>query len=228
MTTETGPRQTRTDQLCQALEGEIILGRLSPGTRLEETAIAKRYGVSRTPVREALRKLAVSGLIDVRPHQGAVVRQFSIEELIQIFEVMAELEGLCARLAARRIAPEERTALERHHEDCRALAETGDADAFYDANIRFHETIYQATRNDYLIEQTRATRTRIGPYRRYITYQSGRMRASIAEHAGIMEAIFAGDGEIAHRRNREHVMLLGDDFADFISFVSGGSARNAG
>ena len=99
------------------LADEIVRGALAPGSALDETDIARRFNVSRTPVREALRQLAASGLVEARAHRGAVVAQPSIERLSGMFEAMAELEALCAGLAAERMMPAERYRLEAIHEE---------------------------------------------------------------------------------------------------------------
>ena len=96
--------ETRTDRLVRALSDEIVAGRLGPGARLDEQSLADRFGLSRTPVREALGQLAAIGLVEKRPHRGVVVAAFTVERMMHMFEVMAELEALCARLAARRMS----------------------------------------------------------------------------------------------------------------------------
>src|SRR4030088_736492 len=99
---------TRAEELRLQLADEIVRGALPPGAALDETDIARRFKVSRTPVREALRQLAASGLVETRAHRGAVVARPSIERLTGMFEAMAELEALCAGLAGERMSPAER------------------------------------------------------------------------------------------------------------------------
>src|SRR3954463_16283085 len=110
---------TRAEELRLQLADEIVRGALSPGAALDETGIAQRFNVSRTPVREALRQLAVSGLVDARAHRGAVVARPSLDRLIGMFEAMAELEALCAGLAAERMPAAERARLEAIHDELR-------------------------------------------------------------------------------------------------------------
>lgn len=219
------------EKLRTILEQAIIKGEYPPGTRLEEQELARRFNVSRTPVRETLRLLASSGLVEMRARQGAIVATLTIPKLIEMFQVMAELEGLCARLAARRASPQKLKALEESHEACAKTVADNDPDAFLDANRVFHETLYAASSNQYLEDMTKALRNRVAPYRRYVTYYPGRMAASIPEHALVLDAIRRGDGEAAHRAMREHVNLLGDSFADFISAIpvanSAGVKRSA-
>jgi DNA-binding GntR family transcriptional regulator len=209
----------RYEELRNLLEQAIIKGELSPGTRLEEAELARRYGVSRTPIRETLRLLAASGLVEMRLRQGAVVATLTIPKLIQMFEVMADLEGLCARLATRRVTPRLLTQLDESHRACADTLARNDPEGFYEANRVFHEAIYAASHNPFLEETTRALRNRVAPYRRYVTYQPGRMMESVREHAAVVEAIRTGDGDGADRLMRDHVNLLGNNFADFITSI---------
>lgn len=208
---------TRTEQLLHCLEEDILAGRLEPGSRLDEQLLAERFKVSRTPVREALRHLATSGLVEMRRHQGAVVKALTIRELMEMFQVMAELEGLCARLAARRMRSDERQRLHRTHQACRERVDAGDHEGFFSGNNEFHEVIYAGSHNRFLQEETRSLRNRINAYRRYITYQPGRMAASLVEHEAVIGAIERRDGEAAHTLMRGHVNILGEVAADFIA-----------
>src|SRR5690606_38961445 len=139
--------------LRDALENDIAMGLLKAGERLDEATLAQRFGVSRTPIREALLQLATTGLVEIRPHRGAVVTQVGPSRLMEMFEVMAELEGMCGRLAARRADGADLAAVTAAQRDCRAAAEANDADGYYYANERFHHAIYQASRHRFLAEQ---------------------------------------------------------------------------
>src|SRR5436309_14427215 len=116
---------TRAEELRLQLADEIVRGVLPPGSGLDETDIARRFSVSRTPVREALRQLVASGLVEARAHRGAVVAQPSLDRLTGMFEAMAELEAVCAGLAAERMPPKQRHGLEAVHEDLRVLSHAG-------------------------------------------------------------------------------------------------------
>ena len=184
---------TRAEELRLQLADEIVRGALAPGAALDETDIARRFKVSRTPVREALRQLAASGLIDVRAHRGAVVARPSIERLTGMFEAMAELEALCAGLAAERMAAAERHRLEAVHEELRVLSHAGHPDRFHDVNERFHNAIYAGSQNGYIAEMTLATRVRVQPFRRAQFRNLGRLAKSHAEHDRVVVAIMRGD-----------------------------------
>jgi DNA-binding GntR family transcriptional regulator len=209
--------QTLTDMLYRELEDAIVKGTVRPGDRLEEQDIAERYGVSRTPVREAFRLLAASGMVELKSRQGAVVRKISIHTLLEMFQVMAELEGLCARLASRRQSPEQDRGLQAIHERLERAAEAGEVEVFYRINQEFHEFIYDAARNAYLAEQARQLRNRVAPFRRRVTYKPHRLEKTVKEHAAIMAAICSHDAERAHAVMRDHVNFLGDDLTDFIA-----------
>lgn len=203
--------------LRDRLEGEILSGQRPPGSRLDESKLAQHFGVSRTPVREALRELAAADLVVLRPRQGAVVATVTVTQLLHMFEVMAELESFCAKLAARRMSAEERDQLLQVHEDCRELAEKGEAHAYYDANRRFHEVIYAGTHNSYLEETTRNMRNRLQPYRRFQLHHPGRTMKSWKEHRAVVDAILDGNAEAAAKAMSHHVTIQGDVFTDLIS-----------
>ena len=211
------PLVRRADDLRGRLEREILSGRLSPGEKLDETKLAQRFKVSRTPVREALLQLASVGLVDMRPRQGAVVAACTVQQLLQMFEVMAEMEALCARLAARRMTNAERKTLEQQHRNCAERAADGEPDDYYEANRLFHEAIYAGAHNNYLEETTRALRNRLSAYRRFQLDQPGRMDRSLSEHAAVVEAILAGDADAAADAMRGHVTIQGDVFTDLVS-----------
>lgn len=211
---------TRADTIREHLEGEIADGRLDPGSRLDEQEIAERFGVSRTPVREAFRLLSSSGLVDLRGRQGAAVRTIGAHALIEMFQVMAELEGLCARLAARRTTKGQLAELGAIQDRLEEAAQGGDLDVFYDVNQEFHEAVYDAASNAFLAAETRRLRNRVAAYRRRVTQMPNRIADTIREHQAVIEAISAHDPEAAHRAMRDHVNLLGDDLVDFLAAFS--------
>ena len=169
-------------RIREAIEHDIVSGRLIPGMKLDEEALAARYGASRTPVREAFQQLASQGHIELRPHMGAFVAKLNITELVEMFETMAFLEAACAGLASRRHTNEDRKQLAAAHEGCLKAAKRKDPDAFYAANARFHECIYAASHNDFLAAQTLRLRNRLEAYRRESTFHAGLMALTIGEH----------------------------------------------
>ena len=207
----------RADALRDELEQDIVTGTLRPGERLDEQTLAARFGVSRTPIREALMQLASAGLIELQARRGAFVASLSLKEVIERFEVMAALEGACGALAARRLTDQERGRLLQAHECCCSEARSGDADAYYYANERFHHVLYEASHNAYLAEQSRQLHDRLKPYRRLQLRALARVAASLAEHQAVIDAVLAGDGERAERVLKDHILIQGDRLSDFIA-----------
>jgi DNA-binding GntR family transcriptional regulator len=205
-------------RLHEALEQDIATGVLAPGMRLDEAGLAERYGASRTPVREALRLLAASGMVEIRPRRGAVVTTVGPERLYEMFEVMAELEAMCGRLAARRLTTSGATALLATHEACRQA--TTDTDAYYLANEAFHQAIYVASGNTFLAEQCLSLQKRLRPYRRLQLRVGNRVARSFAEHDRIVAAISSGDGAGAMEELRAHVVVQGERFSDLIASLA--------
>ena len=205
-------RRTLADELRLALADDIVRGLLVPGAGLDETELARRFGVSRTPVREAIRQLAASGLVEVRAHRGAVVARPSEERLLGMFEAMAELEALCAGLAAERMSPAERGALEAVHEELRALIQGGDPQRYHEVNEAFHATIYAGVHNAYLAEMTHATRYRVQPFRRAQFRNLGRLAKSHLEHDRVLLAIMRGDRVGAAAAMHAHIELVRGEY----------------
>ncbi len=205
------------ERLKDEIENEIVAGRFRPGERLDEVSLAERYGVSRTPIREALHSLAASGLLEVRPHRGTIVAEVGPERLVEMFEVMAELEAMCGRLAARRMHDADHERLQAAHEACARALQSGDADRYYYDNERFHFCIYEASHNRFLTEQAKTLHRRLQPYRRLQLRVRNRLATSFREHEGIVAALAKGDGEQAASLLRSHVYVQGERFADLVS-----------
>lgn len=210
-------QKNRSEMLRDAIEEMIAVGSLVPGQHLDETELAARFGVSRTPIREALIQLSSSGLIVMRPRRGAVVAEIAPRQLVEMFEVMAELEAMCGRLAARRMTEAEHAALKAAHEACKASREASDSDTYFYRNEIFHDTIYAGSHNAFLIEQARALHRRLRPYRRLQLRVRDRVRTSFDEHDNVVHAIIAGDGDRTAALLREHIMIQGQRFADLIA-----------
>jgi DNA-binding GntR family transcriptional regulator len=208
-------RITRAEELRLQLADEIVRGALAPGAPLDETDIARRFSVSRTPVREALRQLAASGLVDARAHRGAVVARPSLERLNGMFEAMAELEALCAGLAAERMAAADRARLEAIHEELRMLSHAGNPERFHEVNERFHNAIYAGSQNGYIAEMTLATRVRVQPFRRAQFRNLGRLAKSHAEHDRVVVAIMRGDRNGAANAMRAHIELVRGEYESY-------------
>ena len=204
-------------QTSKKLEDDIIYGFFLPGTKLDEQELCERYGASRTPIREALKLLAAEGLVEIRPRRGAIIPAINSRTLCEMFEVMAELEAMCGRLAARRIQLEEKQELQRLHQLCQDYLNQNDSENYYEANRLFHFAIYQASHNAFLIEQACTLHKRLHPYRRLQLRVNHRMNHSFSEHSEILDAIFTGNEQEAEALLKAHVVIQGEKFTDFIS-----------
>lgn len=209
------------------LENAIVEGSYLPGARLDPEALGQEFGCSRTPVREALYHLEASGFVKIMPKRGTFVTAWSTEQLAERFEVMAEIEASCARLAARRINEREMAAFEKIHHECRALAKAGDADGYYRHNSLFHHCIYSASHNAFLAQEAARLHLMLQPYRRMQLRVRNRLPRSFAEHDIVVEAIRAGDGEAAARALRDHVIIQGDRFHDLLAMIRQASQEPA-
>lgn len=218
MTDKTAAR--RSDEVRQALEEDIFLGKLRPGSRLDEEGLAQRFNTSRTPVREAILHLVSAGLAEKKPRQGAVVAPLDLIQMVQMFEVMGELEGLCARYAARRMSPEEREALAQLHDRAQEIGQRRDVDAFNEVNRDFHELLHSGSHNAVLAEMARSLFGRLAPYRRYQLGHPSRLAESCEQHGQVVAAILAGDPAAAQAAMRKHVTIQADVFAEFVSVMS--------
>jgi DNA-binding GntR family transcriptional regulator len=215
-------RRTRAEALRAALADDIVSGRIRPGTRLDETVLAERFGVSRTPVREALKQLAATGLAELRPHRGVIVAAPSPERLVEMFEALAELEAVCARLSALKMGTMERSRLQACHEACRDGMRDGRPDGYDAANRAFHDAIYDGSHNAVLADSARSLRTRLAPFSRAQFRTLGRLARSFAEHDTVVRAILRGDGDGAAESMRRHVLSVRSAFDDYAAEVSAG------
>lgn len=209
--------QNIVQKLRDQIENGIVSGEFPAGRRLDETQLAARFGVSRTPVREALIQLGAIGLIEIRPRRGAIVVEPAPHRIYEMFEVMAELEAMAGAHAARRYTDDDRAALEAAHCRCLRSAEAGDADAYYYDNEVFHEAVYAASHNGFLQEQCLALHRRLRPYRRLQLRVRNRMETSLAEHERVVKAILSGDSNSAAAALRTHVAVQGERFSDLVA-----------
>ncbi|MBP0438254.1 GntR family transcriptional regulator [Tianweitania sediminis] len=207
---------SRSDLVREKLEEMIVEGAFSQGERLDEVKLSQRFDVSRTPLREAFQALAASGLLVLEPRRGAFVRFPALEEVFEMFEVMAELEAFCCRLASRRVTPAFLADLEETVVECRQAVASDDVNRYYHANERFHGLIYEASGNSFLGAEATRLHRRLKPYRRLQLNNRGRMAHSLAEHGRVVEALTRGDAEAAANEMRAHIAIQGGKFNDLI------------
>ena len=195
-----------------ALRDDIAAGVLEPGERLDEVQLSDRFSVSRTPVREALLRLAQSGLVEHLPRRGVFVRQPGPMELLEMFEVMAELEAACARFAASRISDAAIADLNETNERCNAAVAENDTEEYYRENEQFHAILYRESGNSFLEQECLRLQRRLQPFRRTQLRLRGRLKQSMREHEMIVSALEEGDGPKAAEALRGHVAVQGEKF----------------
>ena len=205
------------DKLISNIRKEVSSGILKPGDQLEVNALAERFGVSRTPIREAIRTLVESGVLETRPRKGSFVRVLSAKQLLDLFQVAAELEGMACRLAALSLTKESVEAIESGLAKCTQAAEVQNNAEYAMANLDFHTAIHNASGNDWLIEQLRQLQINLNSYRTMPYEIRGRLKKSTDEHKIICDAILSGDGEHACNLMRDHMMLQGKRLPSIIA-----------
>ncbi|MCU1716379.1 GntR family transcriptional regulator [Pseudomonas sp. 5P_3.1_Bac2] len=220
MTAPAQPVENRSELVRQKLEQELFDGALIPGQILDERSLAQRFGVSRTPVREAILQLASQRLVKVIPRVGVVVTKLTIKELLALLEMLAELEGICAKFAASRMSKAERAALQATVIACEQAAEAGDSTAYSKANKGFHESIYHGAKNHWATEQIHALRLCCSAYQQSRLELPGRLAKSLAEHRKVLQCILTADEDGARLAMIEHISLSGKDLVNFISALN--------
>ena len=204
-------------KIRDSLEQRIIEGELGHDRRLDEVELSAFYGVSRTPVREALQRLAESGLAEHIPRRGTFVRAPSLGRLVEMFEVMTELECMAIKLAIRRATPADIARLESLNETCRSAVAADDSKQYYDVNARLHQHIYQMSGNGFLANEAQRLHHRLRPFRRLQLRVRGRMQESMDEHDIILAAIRDGDTNRAIETMQKHITIVGMRFNDLVS-----------
>ncbi|MBI1205743.1 MAG: FCD domain-containing protein [Azospirillum sp.] len=203
--TERRSAVTRAEEIRARIAEDIVRGHLSPGSPLEEIELARAFNVSRTPVREAIRQLEAEGFATARPRRGAVVATIAPDRLHEMFEVMAELEALCAGYCARAMTLEQGRGLEAVLAEGATAVAAGEVLAYSAVNERFHDLIYGGSGNQFLADLALSVRRRCAPFRRAQFYSLGRLQRSHEEHSGIVAAILRGDAAAAAAAMRAHI-----------------------
>jgi DNA-binding GntR family transcriptional regulator len=199
---------TLSDKVFQALAAAIVSGRLKPGQRLDEPSVCREFGVSRTPVREALRRLGGTELVEMTPRKGVIVARIDVAQLTDMYEALAEFEGLCARLSAVRMTALEKKRLELLNENRAGRLAKGDRDELAAINTEFHEAIYQGSHSPSIAGVTRNFRQRIASFR-VLQFMPGQTEHAFSAHDEIVRAILASDAEAACHAMRDHVTRVG-------------------
>jgi DNA-binding GntR family transcriptional regulator len=201
------------------LQDEIESGSLPPGAALDERALAARFQVSRTPVREALQQLAACGLVRIAPRQGVRVTRLTISQMRAIMESLSELESLAAKLAARRVDEPLRQALDEAVRHCQDAAVRGGMAEYAIANTAFHEIVYDGARNPYLAELIRSARRQSQRYRVKDFQTKAHISKSLQDHLRVARAIQDGDEALAAQAMLLHVPSGSTGFSEFLALV---------
>lgn len=192
-------------EVAERLRQRIFSHELQPGTWVDEQALADHYGISRTPLREALKVLASEGLVTLKPRRGCYVTEISDRDLDEIFTVMALLEGECAREAATRASDQELETLKKIHARLERAARDGDIEGYFDANQAFHRSLLDIADNHWLQHVIEDLRKVIKLSRHHSLFSEGRLEQSLTEHGSLLAALVERDPLLAEQRMREHI-----------------------
>ncbi|MEO0760851.1 MAG: GntR family transcriptional regulator [Pseudomonadota bacterium] len=203
-------------QLAERLRDMIVTGELAPGARIIERRICEALAVSRTPLREALKLLEIDGLVEIHRHRGARVTPMVPEGARALFEVLAELEGMAARLAAGRIAPVTLDMLERLHAEMVEHFRQNRRDAYFDLNSRIHQGLIAAAENPVLAETHAKLMVHAKRGRYMAILDERRFAEAMGEHDALMAALRVRDGVAAGRIWRRHLLRTGEAVAGVI------------
>jgi DNA-binding GntR family transcriptional regulator len=214
------PGEDRKKTLFRIIESEIVDGLLMPGERLDERALAERFGISRTPVREALNRLATTGLVEIRRNAGIFVASLTLAEVLELYETVAEIESIVTRLATRRATRAQRDRILELALEFEQWAKHGDIDLFATRNVAFHAAIYEAGHNRYLMQQAVQARRRVWAFRRMHFRVPGRMETSTREHIALAQAIARGDEAAVIGLLQAHGEVRAEEFSDFLMILS--------
>ncbi|MBX3679667.1 MAG: GntR family transcriptional regulator [Rhodocyclaceae bacterium] len=192
-------------EVAERLRERIFAHDLPQGAWIDEQAVAEQYGISRTPLREALKVLASEGLVTLKPRRGCYVTEISERDLDEIFAVMALLEGKCASETARKAGNPDIRALQTIHDRLEEAGAHGDIEGFFEANQLFHGKVQEIADNHWLAHVIADLRKVIRLSRHHSLFSEGRLEQSLAEHRLILAAFTMRDPALAEQRMREHI-----------------------
>lgn len=192
-------------EVAERLRQRIFSHDLQPGAWIDEQDLAREYGISRTPLREALKVLAAEGLVTLKPRRGCYVTEISEQDLDEIFAIIALLEGQAAQGAVQRSSDADLEHLKALHQKIEDAAACRDIDAFFDANQAFHLALQELSGNRWLLQVIEDLRKVIKLSRHHSLFSEGRLEQSLAEHRRLMEALQTRDPALAAQRMQEHI-----------------------
>lgn len=214
------PPMRQSEKVRNELEDLIVSGELAPGSKLDEETLAARFGVSRTPIREALLQLASTGLVLTRPRQTATVVKLTAKDILESFEYNTELESIAARMAARRMTMQQRLALRAIVDRMRKVAKNGDVEAYVRMNREFHQALHAGSHNRHVESQAKILFARLAPFRRQVLLRPGQMAISLRQHEEIADAIASGSDGRAEEAMRGHTSVNDRSFLDVLTTIA--------
>jgi DNA-binding GntR family transcriptional regulator len=211
----------------ELIRSAILEGRLPPGHRLKEGELASELGISRTPIREALFVLQAEGLVEATPNRGAAVRSYELDELREMYDLRAVLEGHAARRAATRLEPADVDELRASCDRFAAVSEQGDVAGIVAENLFFHRTIHEAADSPRLVDMVRQTIALPLVYRTFVWYSPEQTRLSLSHHRQLVAAFEQRDAARADDVMREHALKALDTLVAHVTQAGGIVAATA-
>ena len=206
-TTQVDTSIKTSERIRSAIEDDIRAGILLPGDVIDEAALARQFDVSRTPIREALLQLEAQSMLISQPRHGMVVAKMDVQQLLALWELLVEMEGVCARLACERMTDEEREELAQVHAQAQIIVDADEVDRWREANHAFHDVLYRGCRNPYLRQEILRLRARTGGYLRHAFSALGRLQSSQEQHGELLQAIQDREPARAHEMMMKHISL---------------------
>lgn len=219
--------QTLREKILETIREAILKGNLKPGEKVAEPELAERFGISRTPIREAFRQLESEGYLTVIPRKGAVVAALSEKDIQEFYAIKSILEGYAAELAAAKLTEKEIEKLEAINDRLKQLAEEGDVKTFYRVHNEFHEMFLKAAGNSKLYELIQQLGLKFNRLRMASLSVEGRMAISVAEHDKLLEAFRKHDGILAENLVKKTAAIGGSVLLESMTAAEGGKVKEA-
>lgn len=213
--------QTLREKILETIREAILKGDLKPGEKVAEPELAERFGISRTPIREAFRQLESEGYLTVIPRKGAVVTALSERDVQEFYAIKSILEGYAAELAAKNLSDKDLTKLEAINDKLKEISEEGDVKAFYRVHNEFHETFLKAADNSKLYELIQQLGMKFSRLRMASLSVNGRMAISVSEHDKLLDAFKRHDGKSAERLVKKTATIGGTVLLESLAYSKG-------
>jgi len=219
--------QTLREKILETIRDAILKGTLKPGEKVAEPDLAERFGISRTPIREAFRQLESEGYLTVIPRKGAVVAALSEQDVQEFYAIKSILEGYAAELAASRLNEKEIDQLVHINEKLKKLAEEGDVKSFFRVHSEFHELFLKAAGNKKLYDLVQQLGLKFNRLRMASLSVEGRMSISVSEHEKLIEAFRKHDGIEAENLVKKTAVIGGEVLLESMTLAEGGRGKKS-